>query len=283
MAIKFGITTWAWVSPFKTADIKLFPKIKRMGFDLVEVAVEDPSLLDADKIAAALQDNDLGATMCGVWGPNRDLSSEDPSLVRASLDYIHTCLGMCEQMDIKVLIGPMYSSVGNAHLLSPAESARERARSVSHLKKAAAMAADHDVVLGIEPLNRFEISMVNTVEQALGIIRAVGSRNLQVHLDTFHMNIEEKNTEAAIKACKNNVCNVHANESDRGIPGTGQVHWDGVARGLKAIKYDGPIVMETFTPAIKAIAKAVAIWRPLAKSQDVLARDGLKFLRKTIR
>jgi len=282
MAISLGVNTWVWVSPFKTADTNLFPKIKRMGFDTVELAMEDPSLVNARIVAAALRDAGLSATMVGAFGPSRDMSHEDRRVQQEALDYIRTCVNMCEQMGIRIFAGPLYSAVGKARLLPPEERARERDRSISNLKKAAAMAFDYGVTLGLEPLNRFETDMVNTHQQALAMVRAVGSRSLQVHLDTFHMNIEEKDTEAAVKACKGRLCHVHASESDRGTPGTGQVDWQGLARGLKSIRYNGSVVIETFTPAVKEIAKAAAIWRPLAQSQDVLARDGFKFLRKTL-
>lgn len=283
MAIQFGVNTWTWVSPFKTADIKLFPKIKRMGFDLVELAVEDPALIDARKVAAALWDNGLGATLCGAFGPTRDLSHENKKIQQQSLDYIRTCLTMCEQLGCRVFAGPMYSSVGKARQLPPDARKRERDRAVANLKKAAAMASDRGITLGLEPLNRFEIDLCNTHEQALRIVAAVGSPWVQVHLDTFHMNIEEKDVEKAVRACKGRLCHIHASESDRGTPGTGQVDWEGLARGLKSVRYNGAVVIETFTPRVKEIARAAAIWRPLAPSQDSLAGDGLKFLKKLLK
>ena len=283
MAIQFGVNTWTWVSPFKTADKHLFPKIKHMGFDLVELAVEDPALIDAREVASSLWNNELGATVCGAFGPNRDLSHEDAAIQQNSLDYIQTCLRICQQIGAKVFAGPMYSSVGKARQIPADERKRERDRAIANLKKAAVMAEDHGVILGIEPLNRFEIDMVNTHQQALAMVRAVNRKNVQIHLDSFHMNIEEKDSRAAIKACKGRLCHFHASESDRGTPGTGQVDWQGIAKGLKATKYDGAVVIETFTPMVKEIAKAAAIWRKLAPSQDALARDGVRFLKRLLK
>ncbi len=283
MAIKFGVNTWTWVSPFKTSDTHLFSKIKHMGFDVVELAVEDPTLIDGRTVAARLWDLGLGATVCGAFGPSRDLSSDDSARVDESLEYIRACLRLCQQVGCSVFAGPMYSSVGKARQLPRDERKREWDRAVANLKRAATLADDHGVVLGLEPLNRFEIDMVNTHQQALSMMKAVGRKNVQIHLDTFHMNIEEKCVQTAIKACKGRLCHIHACENDRGTPGSGQVNWQGFARGLKAAKYDGAVVIETFTPLVKEIAKAAAIWRPLASSQDALARDGVKFLKKLLK
>jgi D-psicose/D-tagatose/L-ribulose 3-epimerase len=141
------------------------------------------------------------------------------------------------------------------------------------------MASDTGVRLAIEPLNRFETDLINTAERARELIDAVGSPAVGLHLDTFHMNIEESSPYEAILTAGDRLYHVHASESNRGTPGTAQANWDDLARGLRAVGYEGAVVIETFTPAVQAIARAAAIWRPLAPSQDSLASEGLKFLR----
>ncbi len=106
---------------------------------------------------------------------------------------------------------------------------------------------------------------------------------MRIHLDTFHMNIEEKSIEGAIKLAGKKLVHMHVCENDRGAPGSGLVDWEGLAKGLKAVGYKGDAVVESFTPECKAIAAAAAIWRPLAKSQDSLASDGVKFLKKLLK
>jgi D-psicose/D-tagatose/L-ribulose 3-epimerase len=101
-------------------------------------------------------------------------------------------------------------------------------------------------------------------------------------LDTFHMNIEERSLGAAIRAAGPRLRHFHACENDRGTPGTGHVPWDDVAAALRAIGYNGAVVIESFTAQVRSIARAAAIWRPLAPSQDALARDGLAFLRRLL-
>jgi D-psicose/D-tagatose/L-ribulose 3-epimerase len=133
--------------------------------------------------------------------------------------------------------------------------------------------------LAFEPLNRFETDLVNVVDQGLRLIKDVGSPNLGFHLDTFHMHLEEKDSAAAIKKAGDRIFHFHACENDRGVPGTGQVDWEGVFKALAEVGYDGNVVIESFTPEVKSIARAVCIWREIAPDQDTIARDGLTFIK----
>ena len=145
------------------------------------------------------------------------------------------------------------------------------------------MAADHGVTIALETLNRFETDLINTCEQCLRLVSDIGLNSVGIHLDTFHMNIEEKSIYAAIKLAGAKLAHVHACENDRGAPGSGHVDWPGLAKGLREINYTGAAVIESFTPTCQAIAAATCIWRPLAVSQDALAADGLKFLRNLLK
>jgi D-psicose/D-tagatose/L-ribulose 3-epimerase len=145
------------------------------------------------------------------------------------------------------------------------------------------MAADHGVTLAIEPINRFETDLINTAQQVKRLIRDIDLPSVRIHLDTFHMNIEEKSVYDAIVLAGDDLVYVDASESDRGTPGRGQVHWQQVASALQAIDYRGDCIIESFTPACEEIADAAAIWRPLADSQDDLARDGCRFLKDLFR
>ena len=104
-------------------------------------------------------------------------------------------------------------------------------------------------------------------------------RMLGLHLDTFHMHLEERNSGAAIRKASDSIFHFHACENDRGVPGAGQVHWHEVAAALKEVRYPGPVVIESFTSQVKEIARAVCIWREIAPSQDAIASEGLKFLK----
>ena len=148
------------------------------------------------------------------------------------------------------------------------------------LKELATYAADRGVVLCVEPLNRFETSFLNLASQAIEIVDRVDSPGCGMLLDTFHMNIEERSIGDAIRAAGKRLKHLHACENDRGAPGSGHIDFTEVADACRAAGYTGPAVIESFTSAVKSIARAAAIWRPLAETQDGLAQDGLKHLRK---
>ena len=283
MAIQLGVNTWTWVSPFRTEDARaIFPKVKRMGFDSVEIALEDPFLVDSGEIRRLLDENGLAVQVCGAFGPGRDMSSDDPAVINQALDYIQQAVDFAQAAGARVVCGPMYSAVGKARHV-PAEVRRaERERAVEGLKKASEIAESAGIRLAIEPLNRFETDMINTARQARDLIDSIGSEWVGIHLDTFHMNIEENDVYEAVVAAGDKLYHIHASESNRGTPGAGLAAWDEMARGLKDVNFDGAVVIETFTPEVQEIARAAAIWRPLAESQDELASNGLKFLRKLL-
>ncbi len=283
MGNPIGVNTWVWVAPFSTAQTRLFSKIKKMGFDVVELPIEDPKLVNAKKIREALERHGLQATVCGAFGPDRDLTSDKAKDRKEGLSYIKWCIDFCAEIGCPTFAGPMYSSVGKARGIPAAQRKKEWNLAVKNLRQVADYAGRKRVTLAIEPLNRFETDLVNTVAQAVKLCKDIGHPAAKIHLDSFHMNIEEKDVVAACKLAGRRIAHVHASESDRGTPGTGQCDWKGLAKGLKAAKYKGPVVIETFTPAVKSIAKAAAIWRKLAPSQDGLAREGGQFLKKLLK
>lgn len=280
--MKIGVNTWVWTSPFGTKDFGLVPKIKSMGFDIIEVAAEDLSLIDAALLRKTVEEHGLSITICGAFGPSRDVSSDDPAIRRNGANYIVECIRLAQAVGSTLVAGPVYAAVGKTRLVSADQKARERAWCVDNLREVGKVASDAGVTIGIEPLNRFETDMINLVEQAIALIHEIGQPAYKVHIDTFHANIEEKSIPEAIRMAGSLLGHFHACENDRGIPGTGHIDWIGVRDALRDVAYDGPVVIESFTPGVVEIAKAAAIWRPLAPSQDELAREGARFLRELL-
>ncbi|WP_342088218.1 sugar phosphate isomerase/epimerase family protein [Dyadobacter sp. OTU695] len=277
----FGASTFIWVSPFSTANIDLLTKVKNMGYDIIEIAVEDTSIIDWKLIKETARDLNLKITISGAFGPERDISSTDPAFREIGKQYIIDCIRIAEQMGSPVFGGPVYSAVGKTRIVSEEQKKQEREWCVNILKEVSQIAGDYGVILGLEPLNRFETDMINTVDQALSILGEVGSPHLKIVLDTFHSNIEEKDIPASIrKIGKDLLCHVQGNESDRGTPGTGHLEWQGIQEALTNIGYDGAVVIETFGQPSKELARAACIWRPLANSADELAEEGLAFYKK---
>ncbi len=278
--MRFGANTFIWRSPFSTkTDLDLFQKVKDLGFDLIEIAIEDPALIDLDEMERAQQETGLGVITGGVYGPGRNISSLDAQERKAAHDYLVWMVDAAQRLGSDVVNGPLYSAVGKAHLDDAADRAQEWGYAVSGLREICKYAEDRGVKLAFEPLNRFETDMINIVDQGLKLIEDVGSPNLGLHLDTFHMHLEEKDSVKAIQKAGDRLFHFHACENDRGVPGTGQVKWSEIFNALAETGYGGNVVIESFTPQVKSIARAVCIWRKIAPDQDTIAREGLKFIK----
>ena len=278
--MKFGINTFVWVSPCTTDAVReLAPKVKGMGFDVLEISVENPALIDVVEAKKILVENKLEGIICGAFGPDRNLASSDNKLHDNATTYIRWLIDAAHTVGSEVVCGPFYSSVGKDHLEDAAARQQEWARAVSGTQEMADYAAGKGVKLAFEPLNRFETDMINVVAQGKEFIADVNRQNVGFHLDTFHMHLEEKNSAEAIRLAGDRIFHFHACENDRGVPGKGQVHWLEVAKALKETNYQGPVVIESFTSQVKEIARAVCIWREIAPSQDAIAQQGLSFLK----
>lgn len=277
--MKFGVNTWVWTAPLTTEALEeLVPKVADTGFDQIEFPLEGIGDFDYDRARALTEEYGLDVSCCVAMGPDRDLVHPDPAIQANGMEYLRQAIEVTQRVGGTNLVGPIYSAVGRKWKATPEERARDVDTLVPYLKELAAYAAERGVVLGIEPLNRFETSFINTHEQVIEVVDRVDHPNCGVMLDTFHMNIEEKELGEAINKTGKRLVHVHACENDRGAPGSGNVSWNKVAAALRAINYDGPLVIESFTADVESIAEAAAIWRKLAPSQDQLAADGLVFL-----
>ena len=281
--MKFGVNTFVWVSPCTTKAIKdLAPIVKSMGFDILEISVENPDLIDVKVAKEILTENQLDGIICGAFGPDRNICSTDLEIRDNARKYIAWLIEAAAQIGSGIVCGPMYSSVGKDHIEDPNERHEEWLRAVSGIKEMAEYAQMRGIKLALEPLNRFETDMINVVSQGLRFIDETGMENVGLHLDSFHMHLEEKNSANAIRKAGKKIFHFHACENDRGVPGTGQVYWNEIAEALNEINYPGPIVIESFTDQVKEIARAVCIWREIAPSQNAIAIQGLKFLRSLL-
>lgn len=278
----FGISSFVLASPFTDENAEQFDYSKEMGFDLIEVCIEDFAQLSTNFLVSQSARTGLPISICGAFGPDRDVSHEDPDARMAGIDYIKLCIDMAAAVGSPHVAGPMYSATGKTRMLSPEERAQQRQWAAESLREVADYGATRGVSLAIEPLNRFETDLVNTVEQGLELLALIDRDNAGFMLDTFHMNIEEKHIGDAIRAAGDKVFHFQVSENDRGTPGSGNVAWGETWQALDDIGYDGSIVIESFLPTVKEIARAVSLWRPVAQSMDALARDGLAFLQKEL-
>ncbi len=278
-APQYGASTFIWVSPFSGDTLELIDKVAEAGFDLIEICIEDPAGIDTDAIGARLAQAGIDATVCGAFGPDRDVSSDDPQIRAMGLAYIKTCTDIATALGANMVAGPMYSSVGKTEIVSREKRAQQWDWAAEALGDAGTYAAQRGVRLAIEPLNRFETDLINTVAQGLDLVSRIDCPNVGLLLDTFHMNIEEQSIPDAIRLAGDKLFHFHACASDRGVPGRDHLPWSEIAAALGDASYSGPWVIEAFNPAITEIAKAVSLWRPLAESQDAIAFEGLAHLK----
>ncbi len=282
--IPIGANTWIWTSPLTDEWLAdLVPRLSAWGFDLVELPVEDPSDWDPASAADVLREHDLGATVCAVMPPGRELVAADRATVGATQRYVRCCVDAAAALGSGVVAGPLYASVGRKWRVEAAGRRKLMRELAANLAPLAEYAGERGVRLAVEPLNRFETSLINTADQAMEVVEAVDSSALGILLDTFHMNIEEQDLPAAIRSVGDRLFHFHSCANDRGAPGADHLDWDGIAVALHDVGYDGAVVIESFTADNDAIATAAAVWRPLAASQDDLAADGLAFLRSALR
>ncbi len=273
-----GVNTFVWYSPVTDADVAVVaPKAKAMGFDWLELPVESPGDWDPARTAEVLAANGLRASICAAMGPGRDLT--DPATIESTQDYVRYCIDALATLGGGPVAGPLYTPVGKTWQMDAAERAATIDRLVEGIKPLADYAGERGVALAVEPLNRFETSFFNTAAQTMEVVSRLDSPAVGVLLDTFHMNIEEKDQAAAIRLVGNKLAHFHACGSDRGAPGFDHIAWEPIVAALREVDYDGAVVIESFTPDNQTIARAAAIWRPLAATQDDLATDGLAFLR----
>jgi D-psicose/D-tagatose/L-ribulose 3-epimerase len=280
--MRYGINTFLFVSPFTNESTKLFPKFKKWGFDTVEIPIEDPKHIDPLHVKKQLKKYRLVCgSVCACMGPDRDLRGT-PKQQKTGLEYMKKLIDQMVLLDCPSLIGPVYSAVGRANAVLPDEYKRQWKTVVKNLKVLAKYAEQRGKQICLEPLNRFETDFINTCDQALKMVKAVNSPAMRIHLDTFHMNIEEKQSAAAIRKAGKLLGHVHACGSDRGTPGNDHIDWKPIAKALRTIGYDGDVVIESFTTDVKVIAKAAAIWRRMEPTRNEIAVKGLRFLEKTL-
>lgn len=280
--MKLGVNSFLFHSPMKTEHLNLLSKLSSWGFDCAELAIENPGDIDAGQVKKAFDASGLESVItCGVFGTDRDLRGT-PGQQQGTLDYAKALIEMMPIYESKVLAGPIYSAVGHTKAYSQEERNRQRDQVARNLTELCKVAQLYDVVIAMEVLNRFETDFINTCAQAVELVEMVGSPALKIHLDTFHMNIEERSMYDAITLAGEHLGHFHASASHRGIPGQDTIPWQQVRDGLREIHYDGAVVIESFASEIESIASACCIWRDLGSAESI-ATQGLSHLQQLLR
>ena len=280
MQRQIGVNTWVWTSPLTDERLAaLAPRVRDWGFDVIELPVEDPDDWDPARAADLLGRLGLGATVSLVMGEGRELVATDAATVATTQSYLRRVVDAAESVGAAVIGGPAYASVGRRWRMSATERAVAYAELAANLAPVADYAAERGVRVGVEALNRYETSLLNTVDQALEAIAPLPPEGCGLMLDVYHMNIEETSVPSAIARAGERIVHVQVCGNQRGTPGDDHLDWPAIFAALDATGYDGPVCIESFTGDNATIATAASIWRPLAPTQDRLATDGLAFLR----
>ncbi|MFD6754500.1 sugar phosphate isomerase/epimerase family protein [Micromonospora gifhornensis] len=277
---EIGVNPWVWASPVDDAALAdLVPRIARFGFDAVELPIEQPGDWDPARTRDLLTAHGLTAAgVCAVTPPGRDLVDATPEVVEATRAYLRGCVDAAVAVGAPTVGGPVYASVGRTWRMSVAERATCYADFRRALTPVADYAGQRGVAIGVEALNRYETSVVNTIEQTLDLIDGLPP-NVGLMIDTYHMNIEEADPYAALAAAGPHIKHVQVSGTNRGAPGADHLDWPRFLAVLATTGYRGAVCIESFTPDNDTIATAASIWRPLAPSPDRLALDGLAHLR----
>ncbi|WP_300064133.1 sugar phosphate isomerase/epimerase [uncultured Roseobacter sp.] len=243
------------------------------GMDFIEIALLDPASTDATLGRQLLEEAELSA-VCSLGLPEAVWASRNPD---GAVEFLRLAVEKTAGLGATALTGVTYGGIGERSGLPPTDAELDNVARA--LEQTARIAADAGLAFGIEPVNRYETHLINTAAQGVAMIERIGAENMFLHLDTYHMNIEEKGAGNGILAGRDHLRYIHLSESDRGTPGAGTCDWDEIFVALAAIGFQGGLAMESFINMPPEIAHGLSVWRPVAKSAEQVVGEGLPFLR----
>ncbi|SCF81928.1 sugar phosphate isomerase/epimerase [Streptomyces sp. Ncost-T10-10d] len=283
-AFPLGANPWIWHSPVTYEALgDALPRLSAWGFDCVEIPLENERDWAPASVGRLLDASGLVvAAVIAVMPPGRNLVRTDPQTVRVTQDYLHRCIDAAQAVNAPTVAGPVYTAVGRTWRMGRAE----RTAAYEELRENLAPVVEHaraaGVRIAVEPLNRYETSLLNTVDQTLAALAGLPEDSIGIALDVYHQNIEERSLPDAVRRAAGRIVHVQVCANDRGTPGADSLDWPGFLTALTSSGYRGPLCIESFTAHNDAIAVAASVWRPLADTQDTIATDGLAFLRRAL-
>ncbi len=247
------------------------------GFEYLEIPLIDPKAIDVEQTRRALVGAGIKPMTSLGLGFDNDISSDDLAKVKRGDALLHDALAVARDLGSTMLSGVLYSALGK-YPEAPSEAGRWNC--VQALGRLAEEALASDITIGIEPVNRYESNLINTGDDALKLIQTIGADNMVVHLDSYHMNIEEGAPDALIQRLGDRLGYVHINESHRGYLGTGSIDFCALFRALAQHDYRGVITFEAFSAGIgdPKLNADLAVWRPLWRDPESLARHARDFM-----
>ena len=278
-----GVHALVWVGDTGPASVQTaIEQTVKAGYDLLEFSLHDAVSIDRSKTRELLTANGISAACSRGLAKDADISSEDPQVVARGAALLRESLEVTRDIGATVLTGALYSAFGKA---TQPLTARGRANIVAVLRDLAAEADPMGVTLGLEICNRYETNVVNTARDCLRLADDIGADNVVVHLDTYHMNIEEDDFATPVRECGDRLGYVHIGESHRGYLGSGNIDFDEFFGALADIGYRGPVTFESFSSAVVApgLSNDLAIWRNLWDDGEDLAAHARRFVHDGLR
>jgi len=277
--MKTGMNLLLWATHVTSEHFPILAKLKKTGYDGVEVPLFEGDAAHYQKIRKELDNQGLVcSSVVTVATPDANPISPSVAVRQAAVDRLKWAIDMTAMLGAEMLCGPYHSPLAVFSGAGPSEDEKQRAADV--LRQAAEIAAKAKVRLAIEYLNRFECYFLTTAADALALVQRVNHPNFRMMYDTFHAHIEEKDVSKAIASIAGQFIHVHISENDRGTPGTGQVRWDDTFRALRKANYDGWLVIEAFGRALPDLAAATRVWRDLFPSAEEVYTQGLRFMKE---
>ena len=277
---KFGVDTFIWAENFTEKDLPLIQKAKLLGFEVLDIAIAHPEVFPTELVKKKVKETAIEVVTTTTLNANTNLISPNPEVRRSGIKSLKTLIDVNVEIGSKILGGVNYAAWG--YLPGRPRTEDEWNWSVESMREASLYAKEKgDLIIAVEPVNRFETHFLNIAEDAVKYCKDVGTGNIKVHLDSFHMIREELSFTKAVETCgKEYLGYVHVCENNRGIPGTGLVPWKEFFSALKKIDYSGPLVIESFDPSFEELNRLCAIWRKFAETGEELAVQGLANLKE---
>lgn len=275
--MKIGMNMLLWTNHVTEQHYPVFDKLKRTGFEGVELPLGEGSVAHYASIGNKLASMELGVTCVTSLREDTNVASPVANIRNAGLNRLKWAIDVAHAAGADVICGPIHSAF--AHFTRQPPTPDEKKWSAEVLHKAGDYAQQAGIVLAPEALNRFECYLVNTMADLKALVDAIDHPYVKAMYDTHHANIEEKSQGEAIRCIAPHLKHIHISENDRGTPGKGQINWVEVFKSLKAVNYDGWITIEAFCTIIPEFANAIHVWRDFSPSDEVV-QEGFRFTKK---
>jgi D-psicose/D-tagatose/L-ribulose 3-epimerase len=280
---KLGVHALVWVGGWSHKECEAaISKSAELGFDYIEIPALDPSSVDTKHTLMQLEKYGIGATVSLGLPLNCDISSEDPDAISRGETMLNDALRLSSEIGATHMCGILYS--GFTKYMKP-KTERGIQNSAEVLFRVAEKAKLENIAIGLEVVNRYETNLLNTGAEGAEMVKRIGSDNVHVHLDSYHMHIEESGLGNAIRECADHLGYFHVGESHRGYLGSGNINFQEVFRALAEINYSGPITFESFSSAVVSpeLSNILGIWRNLWENSEDLARHAKTYIEEQIK